>query len=69
MLAVYWHMRGYQYQFSFTSWQAEFEWLTAQLTKLCRSTLMTVFFLLQGPSNSYAIKKKDELEQVAKSNH
>lgn len=26
------------------------------------------FFLLQGSSNSYAIKKKDELERVAKSN-
>jgi ribosomal protein S7 len=25
-------------------------------------------FLLQGSSNSYAIKKKDELERVAKSN-
>lgn len=27
-----------------------------------------VFFSLQGSSNSYAIKKKDELERVAKSN-
>lgn len=27
-----------------------------------------IIFLLQGSSNSYAIKKKDELERVAKSN-
>ena len=27
-----------------------------------------LFLLFQGSSNSYAIKKKDELERVAKSN-
>lgn len=30
--------------------------------------LKCVFLFFQGSSNSYAIKKKDELERVAKSN-
>lgn len=30
--------------------------------------LRLFFFPFQGSSNSYAIKKKDELERVAKSN-
>lgn len=30
--------------------------------------LLTFIFISQGSSNSYAIKKKDELERVAKSN-
>lgn len=30
--------------------------------------LIYYLYILQGSSNSYAIKKKDELERVAKSN-
>lgn len=32
------------------------------------NSLIIMFFVSQGSSNSYAIKKKDELERVAKSN-
>ena len=34
----------------------------------CCVLYFSLFFSFQGSSNSYAIKKKDELERVAKSN-
>ena len=38
------------------------------LTLFTRGLQMIYYFLFQGSSNSHAIKKKDELERVAKSN-
>ena len=40
----------------------------AKVSVLCDLLVFINFFLLKGSSNSYAIKKKDELERVAKSN-